>query len=231
MQKLTRRGRRFDSELPSLLRASTQPSYTQDEYSLGRMLASEGGSRTEKRLVAHTALNQATLREVSITSLLIRSTDTVADGFYGEQIGRYASTLRAPMQVDLDIARETLQDHPALDLSDGAISFLSPLVWLQGGMQGGRSLDPFADKMADWSVDRLAFFQPRYQRQQAISPLRLAVFKRVTLQAQALENNQQLVAMVLDASRPSRPTAVASTTSISPLMIGLGVVLLLGFTV
>ncbi len=98
-------------------------SFSFDTFLLATMASSEyngyGASQDVKAAVMHVALNFARKNRRTLQSMLI------PDGQFGDQAGRWASTMFPPRLYDLLIAQQVMNgDIP--DLTDGAIQFDSP---------------------------------------------------------------------------------------------------------
>lgn len=129
-----------------------------DEYSLARVLVSEGygGARIGKAAaavgIAQVVVELARLKRVSITELVTASTFPAAHGFYGEQRGRKVATTRDPTRWHLEIARAVLA-REVPDLVHGATHFLDMAVFARG-TQAGRDLSPFETVIRSWITGR-----------------------------------------------------------------------------
>lgn len=148
---------RIVREAPSeLARLANAPLET---YSRARLIGAEGyagdpiGHAAASVIIGQTAENERVRRGLgSITELLTHSTFPAANGFYGEQSGRYAATTRDPSYWDIAVA-QAIEAGDVPDLAQGAIHFLDPHNYAGSGTQNGRALGPFATRMQAWILD------------------------------------------------------------------------------
>lgn len=153
-------GRRRIRESPGQL--AQQAGLSQEEYTLARMIASEGysggggylGETVGRVCLAQAVRNEAKRRGKTITELCTR------DGHYGTQNWViYCATSKDPVRWHGDIARAVLAgDVP--DLVRGATNFVPPSLWGnaanagQEATQSGNKLKAFTDLMASWHTSK-----------------------------------------------------------------------------
>lgn len=109
-----------------------------DAYALARMVASENGSEGAAYLLAtaECAVNKASARGVSVSSLLLRGHGQ-ADGFFSEQAaGKWASTRVDPSGRHVEAAQVAIEGSSVFS---GAVDFFDPRSQ-DGGQQGGHTL-------------------------------------------------------------------------------------------
>lgn len=139
------------SESPASLAA--QAKATEDEYSLARLLKSEGYSgplsQKARALVAigQSVINKAKSVKKSVTELLTHSEIPAANGLYGEQSGRYAATSQDPRPYHLKLAKALLHGEIP-DIVHGGMYFLDP--WEPWAEQRGKKLEDFATVLKRW---------------------------------------------------------------------------------
>lgn len=124
-------------------------------YSLARCMASEGHSGSDYTLammlignvimrVAKQSFSKATY---PITTKVAYCVYSAVRWHYGQQSGRWASTMRPPTKWHIMLA-ESLLKGEVPDMSQGAHKFLSP--WGPHAKQAGRELRPFPEVMDKW---------------------------------------------------------------------------------
>lgn len=127
---------------------------TKDEYTLARVVVSEGyGGAAIGRAAAAVAIAQATRNGarasgLSITDKLTRSVYPETAGLYGNQKGKYASTAADPYAWHARVVRDVLADRVP-DLVGGAANYLDPAVWGKRGKD-----DEFERVVTSWHKDR-----------------------------------------------------------------------------
>jgi hypothetical protein len=144
-----------------------------EAYSLARMCASEGESYSAatKAAICWVAVNVSNARNTSVTALLTDDTNSHGQGKYGQQSGRWASTINDPYEVDWNIALNVLTGATP-DPTNGATHYFEPslqdkLLALAKVSTSG------AEKEAEWAQEtgnpgfyidgvdsRLEFFGP-----------------------------------------------------------------------
>lgn len=109
-----------------------------ETYSLARVTASEYGSGPPLAVlaIAEAIRNYARGKGKSIFSVLTADSREAVRGVFGEQHGRYASTLRDPTLYTAAAARAALG---GTSLAQGAVKFFDPRVQ-DGGYQSDRKL-------------------------------------------------------------------------------------------
>lgn len=159
-----------------------------DVYSLARMIASEWHSGPPLGLIAlaEAARNRARMVGQSVTRMLTNTTsgaqDDYPDGVYGEQAGRWASTLQDPNGRHVEAAYIALYDGS--ELAEGAAKFFDPEVQ-DGGVQRGRSVRPADEIVQKWTSEGWQFIWPAALR--SIDPYKLMLFRKVGDGADASE--------------------------------------------
>lgn len=171
-------GVKYEAEDPNALAAKA--GLDLETYAAARLGTSEGysgpKSQRDRALasIIHVAMNQARTQGLSLSGLLLKSKNTEADGHFGEQIGRFASTMKNPTWDSIKVAK-LVMDGSIPDPTNGAISFIDPTIWSKLAMQSGRMLRPLENilltgkdpwvKRRRWSGDisgigtkHLAFF-------------------------------------------------------------------------
>lgn len=152
-----------------------------DTYAASRLIASEGygGPKPEKPLaltgIIWAAKNVAKKRVTTLAKVLLKSSDPEANGHFGEQHGRWASTRIEPKPYHIEIAQRVMLGQIP-DPTGGATGFLDASVW-EKGLQAGRKLRPLAEILMGWAGEKmwtgpvagittayLAFFKPSFNK-------------------------------------------------------------------
>lgn len=94
-------------------------------YALARLGQSEESTTAGRTAVMWATVNEANRRHTSVASLLLASTHDEADGFFGTQAGRYASTSKAPTAATLGLAQQ-VYDGKIQDPTGGANQWDAP---------------------------------------------------------------------------------------------------------
>lgn len=145
-----------------------------DTYTLARCVASEFGSGPAIALfgIAEAIRNHSTRRGTTIfAALTASSARPESAGLFGEQSGRYASTLRDPSPRHVAVARSAIEDRTSF--VGPAVKFFDPRVQ-DGGYQADRKLTKDAAQVVEsWSSDGYEWIGPV----DGINPYNLMLFR------------------------------------------------------
>lgn len=106
-------------------RLAEQRGVSLDIYALGRMMVSEAGTKASRIAVGWAAVNHASARGESISTILLRGKGSGDGHFGGQNLGKYASTKGVPDDGTLSDAKGILA-HTVTDPTKGARQWDAP---------------------------------------------------------------------------------------------------------